>query len=310
MFLGTPDRDSNLDLPVIGSLVYCKSGALGHAATKSLLILRGSSETFSVRNPYSGVVMRSHTDEEYVDDNSNESGIFNEPGTEGGKRGKSSNKLISLDGDVTPEKLEALFEKVYSYLKFPYEAYRKCFNTIKMEEDHVSGLKKIVHSMLDSKKNFPIFFAFYDKKSLPMIPISRRVPKILNQLIDSRYLTEDQRKYVDILLEYIIDTSKQDEQLKKLLSTSLNAIDGSDVKIQSPITLQALKAYKALVKKHLHSLLYYGRDFQVPKNFRPFEVLVEFLNYVSSRNVADLPDKYREAIQIVLPLIDGALIDE
>nr|CAD7404835.1 unnamed protein product [Timema poppensis] len=31
--LRTPDRDSNIDLPVIGSLVYCKSDALVHAAT-------------------------------------------------------------------------------------------------------------------------------------------------------------------------------------------------------------------------------------------------------------------------------------
>nr|CAD7458112.1 unnamed protein product [Timema tahoe] len=30
----TPDKDSNLDLPVIGSLVYCESSALDHAATK------------------------------------------------------------------------------------------------------------------------------------------------------------------------------------------------------------------------------------------------------------------------------------
>ncbi|CAG2063718.1 unnamed protein product [Timema podura] len=31
---GTPDRDSNLDLPVIGSLVYCESGsALDNAVT-------------------------------------------------------------------------------------------------------------------------------------------------------------------------------------------------------------------------------------------------------------------------------------
>nr|CAD7594926.1 unnamed protein product [Timema genevievae] len=31
--LSTPDRDSNLDLPVIGSLVYYESSALNHAAT-------------------------------------------------------------------------------------------------------------------------------------------------------------------------------------------------------------------------------------------------------------------------------------
>nr|CAD7408547.1 unnamed protein product [Timema cristinae] len=31
----TPDRDSNLDLPVIGSLVYCESSALDHAATEA-----------------------------------------------------------------------------------------------------------------------------------------------------------------------------------------------------------------------------------------------------------------------------------
>nr|CAD7446970.1 unnamed protein product [Timema bartmani] len=30
----TPDRDSNLDLPVIGSLVYCENSALDHAATE------------------------------------------------------------------------------------------------------------------------------------------------------------------------------------------------------------------------------------------------------------------------------------
>nr|CAD7460708.1 unnamed protein product [Timema tahoe] len=33
--LSTPDRDSNLDLPVIGSLVYCESSALDHAATEA-----------------------------------------------------------------------------------------------------------------------------------------------------------------------------------------------------------------------------------------------------------------------------------
>nr|CAD7601875.1 unnamed protein product [Timema genevievae] len=35
--LSTPDRDSNLDFPVIGSLVYCKSSALNHVATKVAL---------------------------------------------------------------------------------------------------------------------------------------------------------------------------------------------------------------------------------------------------------------------------------
>nr|CAD7438780.1 unnamed protein product [Timema bartmani] len=33
--LSTPDRDSNLDLPVISILVYCKSGALDHESTKA-----------------------------------------------------------------------------------------------------------------------------------------------------------------------------------------------------------------------------------------------------------------------------------
>ncbi|CAG2055745.1 unnamed protein product [Timema podura] len=32
--LGTPDQDSNLDIPVIGSLVYCESSALDHAVTE------------------------------------------------------------------------------------------------------------------------------------------------------------------------------------------------------------------------------------------------------------------------------------
>nr|CAD7441485.1 unnamed protein product [Timema bartmani] len=32
--LRTPDRDSNLDLPIIGSLVYCDGSALDHAATE------------------------------------------------------------------------------------------------------------------------------------------------------------------------------------------------------------------------------------------------------------------------------------
>nr|CAD7599251.1 unnamed protein product [Timema genevievae] len=32
--LNTPDRDLNLDLPVVGSLVYCESSALDHAATE------------------------------------------------------------------------------------------------------------------------------------------------------------------------------------------------------------------------------------------------------------------------------------
>nr|CAD7410966.1 unnamed protein product [Timema cristinae] len=31
---GKPDRESNLDLPVIGSPVYCDSSALDHAATE------------------------------------------------------------------------------------------------------------------------------------------------------------------------------------------------------------------------------------------------------------------------------------
>nr|CAD7430332.1 unnamed protein product [Timema monikensis] len=33
--LSTPDRDSNLDLPITGSLVYCESSALDHVATKA-----------------------------------------------------------------------------------------------------------------------------------------------------------------------------------------------------------------------------------------------------------------------------------
>nr|CAD7409968.1 unnamed protein product [Timema poppensis] len=33
--LSTPDQDSNLDLPVIGSLVYCKSSVLDHAVTEA-----------------------------------------------------------------------------------------------------------------------------------------------------------------------------------------------------------------------------------------------------------------------------------
>nr|CAD7414683.1 unnamed protein product [Timema poppensis] len=34
-YFGTPSRDSNLNLPVIGSLVYCKSSALDHAAIET-----------------------------------------------------------------------------------------------------------------------------------------------------------------------------------------------------------------------------------------------------------------------------------
>nr|CAD7459039.1 unnamed protein product [Timema tahoe] len=34
--LSTPDRDSNLDLPVIGSLVYCESSSLEHVATEAV----------------------------------------------------------------------------------------------------------------------------------------------------------------------------------------------------------------------------------------------------------------------------------
>nr|CAD7413969.1 unnamed protein product [Timema poppensis] len=34
--LSKPDKDLNLKLPVIGSLVYCKSSALGHAATEAV----------------------------------------------------------------------------------------------------------------------------------------------------------------------------------------------------------------------------------------------------------------------------------
>nr|CAD7457790.1 unnamed protein product [Timema tahoe] len=37
--LRTPDRDSNLGLPVIGSLVYCKSSALDHMATEADVFL-------------------------------------------------------------------------------------------------------------------------------------------------------------------------------------------------------------------------------------------------------------------------------
>nr|CAD7602927.1 unnamed protein product [Timema genevievae] len=33
--MSTPDRDSNLILPVIGSPVYCESSALDHAATEA-----------------------------------------------------------------------------------------------------------------------------------------------------------------------------------------------------------------------------------------------------------------------------------
>nr|CAD7458011.1 unnamed protein product [Timema tahoe] len=38
--LSTPDRDSNLNLPVTGSLVYCESSALDHAVTKGECRLR------------------------------------------------------------------------------------------------------------------------------------------------------------------------------------------------------------------------------------------------------------------------------
>nr|CAD7441952.1 unnamed protein product [Timema bartmani] len=34
--LSTPDRDSNLNLPVIGILVYCESSALAHVATEAM----------------------------------------------------------------------------------------------------------------------------------------------------------------------------------------------------------------------------------------------------------------------------------
>nr|CAD7449849.1 unnamed protein product [Timema bartmani] len=37
----TPDRDSNLDLPIIGSLVYCKSSASDHPATELSLEFAG-----------------------------------------------------------------------------------------------------------------------------------------------------------------------------------------------------------------------------------------------------------------------------
>nr|CAD7596933.1 unnamed protein product [Timema genevievae] len=36
--LNTPDRDSNLDLPIVGSLVYCESSALDHVASEASLI--------------------------------------------------------------------------------------------------------------------------------------------------------------------------------------------------------------------------------------------------------------------------------
>nr|CAD7464398.1 unnamed protein product [Timema tahoe] len=41
--LSTSDQDSNLDLPVIGSLVYHESNALDHAATKAEFRLIGVS---------------------------------------------------------------------------------------------------------------------------------------------------------------------------------------------------------------------------------------------------------------------------
>nr|CAD7256010.1 unnamed protein product [Timema shepardi] len=41
--LSTPHRDSNLDLPIICSLVYCKSGALDHAATEAAVELNTTS---------------------------------------------------------------------------------------------------------------------------------------------------------------------------------------------------------------------------------------------------------------------------
>nr|CAD7458074.1 unnamed protein product [Timema tahoe] len=42
--LSTLDQDLNLDLPVIGSLVYCESSALNHAATEVSNGVRGMSE--------------------------------------------------------------------------------------------------------------------------------------------------------------------------------------------------------------------------------------------------------------------------
>nr|CAD7412048.1 unnamed protein product [Timema cristinae] len=45
--LSTPDRDSNPDLPVTGSLVYCESDALDHAATEAanaLVVLSSTAE--------------------------------------------------------------------------------------------------------------------------------------------------------------------------------------------------------------------------------------------------------------------------
>nr|CAD7462656.1 unnamed protein product [Timema tahoe] len=41
LFANTPDRDSNLDLPIIGSLVYCKSSASDHPATELSLEFAG-----------------------------------------------------------------------------------------------------------------------------------------------------------------------------------------------------------------------------------------------------------------------------
>nr|CAD7452202.1 unnamed protein product [Timema tahoe] len=45
---GTPDQDSNLDLPVIGSIVYCKNSALDHAATE---VGKADSEFDDNQNP-------------------------------------------------------------------------------------------------------------------------------------------------------------------------------------------------------------------------------------------------------------------
>nr|CAD7439821.1 unnamed protein product [Timema bartmani] len=45
--ISTPDRDSNLAIPVFGSLVYCESSALGHAATEvgfTRVVLKSTSE--------------------------------------------------------------------------------------------------------------------------------------------------------------------------------------------------------------------------------------------------------------------------
>ncbi|CAG2065527.1 unnamed protein product, partial [Timema podura] len=50
--LNTPDRDSNLDVPIIGSIVYCEGSALDHAAMEMGLLIFAPDLPRKINAPY------------------------------------------------------------------------------------------------------------------------------------------------------------------------------------------------------------------------------------------------------------------